>query len=153
MGKWLRRILRFGPTGRSRTLQRPLYVPKRQPTEVVRRVTNIPDDWDRRKNVSLIYLIRNSGYYESPEVLTAAAVEGELRRRPELLQSWFTYSDDQRSSPNWYVSGEEGGSYNVGFYSDGGHSGMVEFRDPYSAVAAFIVRQIPHMAGAHQTCQ
>ena len=65
-----------------------------------------------------------------------------LRRRPELVDDWFQWSEDQRTSSGIYVAAAAEG-YVVGNIPD--DDSEILFGDRESAVAAFIIKHISAM--------
>jgi hypothetical protein len=65
-------------------------------------------------------LLRASGYQDDPASITETLIEEYLRAHPELVKAWLHLSEDNRSSPSWYLIGPktespEAGGWTVGF--------------------------------------
>lgn len=114
------------------------------PSTLVERVCNLPIDF-AMGDISLIQLVRQSGYLEAPDLLASPTLQAHLRSNPELLHAWLQLSADNRSSPAWYfVSAHESprhkhsSGYVVGF-SEGGEQ---LFDDPVDACANYILHKL-----------
>ena len=81
-------------------------------------------------------LIRESGV--DVRSLTTDAIVGVLQTRPELVAEWLQWSEDKRSSPGYYFLSEKQ-RHVVGYYPG---DERVEFADPISACADFVVKEI-----------
>ena len=71
---------------------------------------------DKTLNLSPRQLIARSGY---PSVATQVTVERMaefLATRPDLVDVWFRWSEDQRWSPAWWMSEQAPGEFRVGYY-------------------------------------
>lgn len=106
----------------------------------------------------MIELIRESGYFVVADKVHELEIERHLRDFPYLIDSWQCYSEDQRTSPAWYLvsprpdaSPTEPG-WRVGFYSpsqDERHERA--FSDGYSACAYFIKQQAERLRAIAET--
>ena len=101
---------------------------------------------------AVLRAFRASGYMDCPNEVTEAAIEAHLRSHPELVEQWFLYSLDQRSTPSWYL--EEPGSgkgsgphWRVG-YLDDRRTSEVTFADGFQACAYFVKRMAEQWAGS-----
>jgi hypothetical protein len=112
-------------------------------SSVVEAVCKLASEFRRRDDISIVTLLQQSGYVESPELVTEESVKAYLRQHPELIDSWAILSDDQRSSGTWYLNAPHAADPNVqwavGFYPG---TASVEYLDGPTACAAFIVRYV-----------
>jgi hypothetical protein len=112
--------------------------------DIIRAVCEMAHAFKSRGNVSMVDLLRESGYLQDPESADESAIERHLRRSPELVASWVCYSEDQRASPAWYMREPEtvGGHWVVGHMSASGtHSERRSFANGFAACAFYIKRQ------------
>ena len=86
---------------------------------------------------SLQQAVAESGYSGKPGELSVDAVAQVLRQNPELVDQWFCYCEDKRTSWGWYII-EEGGGFVVGKI-DGQ---KLDFSDRIVACPEFVVREI-----------
>jgi hypothetical protein len=69
---------------------------------IVERLCRLPADERRIRTIGTIVLtsmaaaVEESGYPNSPEVLTRESVARVLREHPELVDEWLLWSGDQR---------------------------------------------------------
>lgn len=105
-------------------------------TDKIEQVCTIPRTF-REGNQSALDLVRATGV--SAQDLTGEAVKAVLGDRPELVDDWFHWSEDQRASSGFYVAAVEDG-YVVGRIPGDGSETL--FGDRESAVAEFIVKHI-----------
>jgi hypothetical protein len=75
--------------------------------------------------------------------VTEEALRTVLASRPDLIDSWLAYSDDQRSSDAWYFASKQvaprGSQWVVGKLSGGT---PLQFHEPAAACAAFVARTV-----------
>jgi len=69
-----------------------------------------------------------------------AALAAYLRGRPDLVEQWVAYAEDQRWTPAAYLDGLETGWY------DGGRRDVVRHDDEAAAVADFVRRTAAYLA-------
>ncbi len=108
---------------------------------VVIRVCQIPTAFRNPNGESLQQLVAKSGYFDASQELSATAVEGRLRSDPWLVDQWFRFCEDKRTSAGWYVV-EDNHRFVVG--QVGGQS--IVFADRVAACAEYIVREIGSVA-------
>ncbi len=92
----------------------------------------------RIRNISVIALVEESGYRDDPNALTVDAISSYLAEHPELVDSWFGYSEDKRTSSGWYVKQLAADAFEIGYYPKG-EPLSISGRIP--ACAEFIVRE------------
>lgn len=98
----------------------------------------MPIQFKARGDVSMVQLMRESGFAESPDALTPSAVSDYLRQHVHLVEAWVTLSEDKRTNSGWYIRRTLDGSFEVGYYPDGPR---LSFGDRMQACAEFIVRE------------
>ena len=111
----------------------------------------MPVDFRERGDVSMAQLVCDAGYDPSHTSLSEEEIASHLRKNPDLVQVWVQYSEDQRSSPAWYLSvpGKELGrlqTWRVGYYSQEGGTPEIPFDDEFEACAYFIMRYLEQVA-------
>ena len=112
--------------------------------EVVTAVCRLPIDF-RRGKVSAIALVRRSGYLAAPHEVTAERLADRLATDPDLVDAWLTWSEDNRSTPAWYIESLGKGGFEVGYY-DHGRTSQVVFDDRISACAEYVRRYLEQFA-------
>jgi hypothetical protein len=110
----------------------------------VARVCEIPVEFKARGDVSLIQLVRESGFEAKHVNLTVAALCEYLRDKPALIDAWFGYSEDKRASSGWYIRQRPNGQFEVAFFPKG--ESLIT-ADRALACAEFVLREILAIAG------
>ena len=101
----------------------------------VERLCHLPRDF-RRGDKSAFQLA--SEVQIDTQSLDAAAIAKVLIAHPDLIDDWFRWSEDQRSSPAYYLV-EERGTFVVGRFP--GQERMV-FSDRIAACADFVLKYV-----------
>ncbi len=112
--------------------------------DVVAEICDLPVRLKTRGDESIAMLVDESGYRQTPSALTVEAVSAHLERRPDLIDTWFRYSEDKRTSSGWYVTERPAGTFEVGYYPSGERLSVTE---RVRACAEFIVREVGAIAG------
>jgi|SoiMethySBSTD1v2_1073268.scaffolds.fasta_scaffold89533_7 hypothetical protein len=112
------------------------------PSELVRRLCRLPAEFKATRTKSMIALLVESGYLESDGLISADEIKAELSRSSGLVDAWFNYSQDQRSSSGWYVTEHGPGNYEVGLVPAGPREA---FTDRLDACAAYVARKIAEL--------
>ena len=84
-------------------------------------------------------LIRESGYFANPAVVTEAALASALLAHPDWCDAWIGYSEDRRTGCGWTIQGRND-EFIVQYYPNG--STVLKFDDKSAACAAFMVREL-----------
>jgi hypothetical protein len=112
-------------------------------------IINFPAIMTREGNVSFYTLLKESGYYESYDQVTIEAIRQALIERPDFVNDWIQYSEDQRCHPSWFFR-QNGVDYELGYVSlETDDVPITKYSDRFEGCAAFIkhlieqVRQIP----------
>jgi hypothetical protein len=107
--------------------------------DVVQKVCAIPADFNRRGDVSVLYLLEESGYDTVRDAVTVAIIQQHLQAHPNLIDLWAGYSDDKRCSSGWFFDGR----YTTGHYSSSaGRSQEQVFTARSQACAEFIKHEL-----------
>lgn len=117
--------------------------------DIVARICNLPVDFKTMRTLSVIDLVRDSGYLTDSSTVNVQTIVEYLREHEDLIEAWLTFSDDQRCAPSWYFSGDKDGKWIVGFLPASGRIGEGErliFEDRFVACANFIVREIEQVS-------
>jgi hypothetical protein len=107
----------------------------------------MPIAFRERGDVSLVALLRESGYLWRRATISEVALEEHLRAHSDLVDEWLRFSEDQRCSPAWYLVGPGRGAelrdgWRVGVFT-GSKPRPAErvFQDGFTACAFFVKRQ------------
>jgi hypothetical protein len=101
-------------------------------------------DFYRSRNLSMIDLLKSSGYLQDPKGITEQDLESVLRLAPSLVQPWVILSLDKRTRYGWYIlaPNSKTSEWTVGWYPRGP---KYTFSDEFAACAAFIKREAEHL--------
>jgi hypothetical protein len=108
---------------------------------VAEMVCRIASDFHRTGNVSVLDLLRVSGYLQDPSALLECDLEDVLRSYPELIDEWLRLSENKRASGGWYLlrPSSENAGWVVGYYPKGPER---RFSDRFKGCAFFVKQEI-----------
>ncbi|WP_136525382.1 hypothetical protein [Geomonas ferrireducens] len=92
--------------------------------ETIELVCRMALEFENRGNISMVGLIRKSGYPAIHDQITENEFSEYFRNHSELIETWLAESDNKRTSSGWYIK-EPGDSFTkskqwvVGFYPNG----------------------------------
>ena len=112
--------------------------------DVVARICEIPVEFKARGDVSVLQLVRESGFGAQHATVTVDALGKYLRDKPDLIDAWFRYSEDKRTSSGWYILQRPDGQFEVAFFPKG--QSLVT-ANRASACAEFVLREVRAIAG------
>ncbi len=113
-------------------------------TSVVTAACRLPIDFSRG-SVSAIELLVRSGYLTVRRDITLERLSDCLAMHPEWIDAWLQWSEDNRSSPSWYIETLGPDEFEVGHYN-GGRSSQMQFDDRVRACAEFVSRELEQLA-------
>lgn len=118
---------------------------------VVEAACRMPLTFKTRSDLSILQVFHASGYAAWAPEVTEALILAHLRSRPDLIDAWLAYSEDQRCSPAWYLTKDRDEAkaqerWVVGYY-DGGRTQEETFQDGYRAAAHYIKRFLDGLWG------
>ena len=112
-------------------------------------VVRIPRQFYELQTVSVYTLLKKTGYFNSPAVLTEAVIAEALNDHPEFIEDWQGYSEDKRCG-GWFWGEHPRGGFFIGYLSEktGWETRKLKrYPDARSACAAFIRREVEGMKG------
>lgn len=68
---------------------------------VAETVCRMASDFYRLRDISMLDLLKCSGYLEDPSTVSDGQLEDVLRTYPELIDAWLRLCDDQRTRYGW----------------------------------------------------
>jgi hypothetical protein len=115
--------------------------------EIVEAVCRLPLD-HRSRNLSPVELVRQSGCLRDAAAVSVDRLLDCLVNHPRWVDSWFEWSADNRSTPEWWLSSEASGEYRLGYYdpANRGQPHPLVFTDKARACAEFISRYVEQVA-------
>lgn len=121
---------------------------ERSIADVVLLVCRLPVDFHADGTVSATELVRRSGYAQLRSHVSAARLAACLGEHPEWVDAWFNWSEDNRSTPSWFIAEVAPGRFEVAFY-DGLQAGQAEvYGDRTHAAVAFIKHYLDATPGS-----
>jgi hypothetical protein len=107
--------------------------------DIIAAIGRMPREFRRREDVSMIALLKESGYLDCPDEVTIPALQAHFGTNSEDLEGWVLNSLDNRGSPAWYIAEPNGSSakWLVGHYP-GEHR---EYFDSGAEACAVYVRR------------
>jgi hypothetical protein len=66
--------------------------------EIAEAVCRMPSEFYERRNISMLDLLKESGYLQDPDAVTEEELERVFRSFPDLIDGWVTICDE----PNRY---------------------------------------------------
>lgn len=109
---------------------------------MIKKICNLPLDFEKSRNKSIVGLIKESGYLEYKDKIVLGAIKAYLSLNRCLVDNWLIYSSDKRTSSGWYFCADKG-VYIVGYYSKfGGNDNIIKYSDSIEACANFIRNEV-----------
>lgn len=106
----------------------------------------MPVRFHARGDVSVLRLVDESGYRDSPAALTVNAVSAYLAQHSGLVDAWLGYSSDKRVLSGWYFTERSADKFVVGYLGNHPNGGEFTFSDRIRACAEFIIREVRWIA-------
>lgn len=109
--------------------------------KIIEKIINLPFDFSK-KNKSIYCLLQESGYFSLYDQINDDQILEILRRQPQSIEYWLTWSGNKRSDAGWYFTKNENGQYFVGYYPEENNFKEISLFDKFKACALFIKREI-----------
>ena len=113
-------------------------------TEAATAVCRLPIEF-RHGNVSAIDLVRRSGYVAARHDVTVDRLADCLATDPDFVDAWLKWSEDNRSTPAWYIKSLDTGAFEVGYF-DHGRTSQAMFDDRIRACAEYVRHYVEQFA-------
>jgi len=107
-------------------------------SETIEHLFNLPVDFHQIKTMSVVDLISRRGYMSAVSLPNRVDIAAYLGTKPELIDAWQAYSDDQRVDRGWVLRQSTSG-FSVYQHPVGQ---VLHFTDKCDASAEFILRYI-----------
>ena len=106
-------------------------------------IVALPQRFHSLRDVSIFLLLEATGYFRLHDQISAGDIRAALLRCPESSEEWMQYSEDKRTSSGWYLTQNDEGRDEVGYFTErGGRQRRVVYEKCIDACAAFIKREI-----------
>jgi hypothetical protein len=111
--------------------------------QIVLNILYMPSAFKKLGNVSMIDLIKQSGYVEVHDQVNKHMIKDALELHRECIKDWIISSEDQRTDKGWYITDGKPGKYVVGYSAiKGGSFELPEFENVEDACAEYIIKEI-----------
>ena len=100
-------------------------------------------DYTTLRTVSARELIARSGYRDRWRSITVGLLADTLRRQPDWVDAWISWSEDKRVSEGWYINRRGDSAYDVGYYPS---EPPVRYGDRIEACAVFVRNELASIA-------
>jgi len=108
---------------------------------VAEKVSRMASEFYRLRNISMIDLLRSSGYVQNPSAVMEQDLEEVFRAEPELIDAWVRLSENKRTRYPWLlVRGSSPDSGCIVMYPNGRRHRR--FPDACKACAFFVKQEI-----------
>jgi len=71
--------------------------------EIAEAVCRMASDFYRLRNLSILDLLKSSGYIQDHDSITEQQLQIVFEASPELIRPWFILSEDQRTKYGYYL--------------------------------------------------
>jgi len=109
---------------------------------ISKNIVFLPGRFYAVENISIYFLLRDTGYFEMHDQITEANLFEALIQYPECINQWLSWSEDKRSNSGWYFKQSENGKYVVGYFPTKDGLKINEYSEIAKACAAFIKHEI-----------
>lgn len=93
-------------------------------------------------NKSFLELLEETGYFQVHGNISEKTIEKQLKRHPECVDEWISYSEDKRSDSGYYIK-REGKIYIIGYLDKQGEIQILEkTNNAVKACAIFIIKEV-----------
>ncbi len=112
---------------------------------LIRAIVNLPGEFNRVGNKSIISLLKESGYVESFDDVNENNIADFLKKHPDKIMDWWIWSDDKRSHSGWYFIDGKENHFLIGYLPKDKKMDELRFRDKILACAAFIKKELEYI--------
>ena len=113
---------------------------------IILKIIWLPVAFYETGNKSFYDLLKETKYFECFNSISEDSIADILLSNIELIDKWFEWSENKRTSGGWYLVKKDNGKYEVGkISSDGKKSQCLEYDNRRKACAAFIKREIDEL--------
>lgn len=112
---------------------------------MVEQIVTLPRRFHSLGNVSIFSLLEATGYFELHDQISEGDIRVALLCCPECVKEWMQYAEDKRTSSGWYVTQNDEGCYETGYFDIAAVPNVtnrVQYENAIDACAAFIKHEI-----------
>lgn len=111
--------------------------------DMLAQIVTLPQTFHSLGNVSIFALLKATGYFRLYDQISEEDIRAALLRCPECVKEWMQYAEDKRTSSGWYVTLNDEGCYETGYFTNARlRANRVQYDNAIDACAAFIKHEI-----------
>jgi ribosomal protein S8 len=113
--------------------------------DVIAKVIDMPKRFSTDRNISIVNLLKESGYIEAFDQINESYIYKALTLKPERIHDWLIYSENKRTDSGWYFLKDSNDTYVVGYFPDKNDISEKKYPDAETACAAYIKKEIENI--------
>src|SRR5690554_8168704 len=82
--------------------------------DITKKIIFLPRVFRNIMNKSIFELLEETGYFQVHSKISEEVIEKQLKKYPEYLNEWISYSEDKRGDSGYYIK-REGKIYIIGY--------------------------------------
>ena len=113
--------------------------------DMLAQIVTLPQTFHSLGNVSIFALLEATGYFRLHDQISKEDIRAALLRCPECVEGWMQYAEDKRTPSGWYVTLNDEGCYETGYFDIAAvhnRTNRVQYDNAIDACAAFIKQEI-----------
>ena len=115
-------------------------------SDMLEQIATLPRRFHSLGDVSILSLVKASGYFGPHDQVSEADIRAALARCPECIREWLQYSEDKRTSSGWYLTHNDEGFYEVGYITEHAERQQrLVYSNCTDACAAFIKHELENI--------
>lgn len=108
------------------------------------KIVGIAEEFSNRHDISIYQLLKNYSYFENYSKISIDDLKNELKKKPELINSWLNYSENKRCKGGWFFVKKNENTYVLGNLEENFRD---VFPDAVDACAIFVKHEIEFIRG------
>ncbi len=104
-------------------------------------IVDVPKKLFELGNISIITLLKETGYFERTYPVTEVDIFDAVNRNPASIDQWMQFSENKRTTNGWYFNRNGSNEYFVGLYPQKGIKPL-KYDNAKEACANYILREI-----------
>lgn len=109
---------------------------------VIAKICALSEQLEHQKNKSLSQLLKEFNIDRKKPEITIGNIKDYLKNNDSLIESWFLYSMNKRTSEDWYFIKENNTTYIVGYLFQDSSRKEFKYSNSVQACAVFIHNEL-----------
>ena len=110
--------------------------------DITKKIIFLPRVFRNIMNKSIFGLMEETGYFQVHNKISEEIIEKQLKKYPEYVNEWISYSEDKRGDSGYYIK-REGKIYIIGYLDKQGKIQILEkTNNAVKACAIFIIKEV-----------